>query len=71
MKYLPKYPTGGFPSLNEARKWVREFVYWHNHIHLHSGLSFITPYQMHYGLGEGIMQSRIEVYEKARARHPS
>lgn len=70
MKYCPKYPFKGFSSLEDAREWVQRFVYWYNHIHLHSGINFLTPYQRHHGLGEGIMQNRIEVYERARARYP-
>ena len=70
MKYRPKYPFKGFKSLDEARKWVRKFVKWYNYTHLHSGINFITPYQRHYGLGENIMEKRIETYEKAREKHP-
>ena len=70
MKYRHKYPFKGFKSLDEARKWVREFVRWYNYKHLHSGINFITPYQRHYDLGENIMKKRIETYEKAREKHP-
>ncbi len=47
MKYCPEYPSKGFLSLGEARKWVQRFVKWYNSTHLHSGLNFITPYQRH------------------------
>ncbi|MPM44447.1 IS3 family transposase ISSba13 [bioreactor metagenome] len=70
MKYRPQYPSNGFGSLEEARKWVAKFVDWYNYSHLHSGINFITPYQRHYGLGDRIMENRIKVYEAARARHP-
>lgn len=70
MKYRPEYPFKGFTSLEEARKWVEEFVKWYNHDHLHSGINFITPYQRHYGLDKKIMEKRKETYEKAKARHP-
>ena len=70
MKYRPKYPFKGFKSLDDARKWVRKFVKWYNYTHLHSGINFITPYQRHYGLGEDIMEKRIETYKKAREKHP-
>lgn len=70
MKYRPEYPSKGFSSLEEARKWTQSFVKWYNHIHLHSGLNFITPYQRHYGADQEIMKNRIDVYEKAKARHP-
>ena len=70
MKYRPKYPFKGFASLEEARKWVERFVKWYNCIHLHSGINFVTPYQRHYGLDKKIMENRIKVYEKAKAKHP-
>ena len=70
MKYRPKYPFNGFKSLEEARKWVEKFVKWYNKIHLHSGINFVTPYQRHYGLDKKIMENRIKVYEKAKAKHP-
>ncbi len=71
LKYRPRFPFKGFKSLDEARKWVDKFVKWYNNIHLHSGISFITPYQRHYGLDKAIINNRIEVYEKAKAKHPS
>lgn len=70
MKYRPKYPSKGFPSLEEARKWVEKFVRWYNYNHLHSGINFITPYQRHYGLDKKIMARRKEIYERAKAKHP-
>lgn len=48
MKYRPKYPSKGFCSLDEARKWVAKFVRWYNTEHLHSGIKFLTLYQRHY-----------------------
>ena len=70
MKYRLKYPSKGFPSLEEARKWVEKFARWYNYIHLHSGINFITPYQRHYGLDKMIMAKRKETYERAKAKHP-
>lgn len=70
MKYCPEYPSKGFLSLGEARKWVQRFVKWYNSTHLHSGLNFITPYQRHYGLDKRIMDKRIKVYKEAKRQHP-
>jgi transposase InsO family protein len=71
MKYRPKYPFGGFSSIEEARQWVEAFVSWYNLTHLHSGINFITPYQRHYGLDKKILENRKKVYEGSKARHPS
>lgn len=70
MKYRPKYPNKGFSSLEEARRWVKEFVNWYNYTHLHSGINFVTPYQRHYGLDKEVMEKRIETDKKAKAKHP-
>jgi len=70
MKYRPKYPTKGFSSIDEARKWVEKFVKWYNYTHLHSGINFLTPYQRHYGLDKEIVQTRIKTYEEAKLKHP-
>ncbi|MCK8826121.1 IS3 family transposase [Fuchsiella alkaliacetigena] len=70
MKYRPIYPNKGFKNLTEAREWTSKFVHWYNHVHLHSGINFITPYQRHYGLDIDIMQKRIETYQEAKATHP-
>lgn len=43
LKYRPGYPEGPFESLAHARLWVRSFVGWYNHEHLHSGIGFVTP----------------------------
>lgn len=69
-KYRPTFPTGGFSDINEARKWVKEFVNWYNYEHHHSGLKFVTPDQRHKGLDKQIFGNRIRVYEQAKARHP-
>lgn len=70
LKYMPKYPSRGFESLDHARKWVKEFVYWYNQVHYHSGLNFMTPNDRHLGKGYQIMKKRKEVYAQARAQHP-
>lgn len=69
-KYRPEYPSGPFASLEAARDWVRWFVDWYNHEHLHSGIRFVTPAQRHAGDDVDILAKRRAVYEAARARHP-
>ncbi|HZK55460.1 MAG TPA: IS3 family transposase [Desulfosporosinus sp.] len=69
-KYRPNYPIGGFPTINDARTWVKEFVHWYNYNHHHSGIKFLTPHQRHSGQGEEILKKRHLLYEAAKARHP-
>ena len=70
LKYRPEYPRRPFQSLEEARRWVRDFVAWYNHEHLHSGIGFVTPADRHHGRAEAILQGRRDVYADARQRHP-
>jgi transposase InsO family protein len=37
------WPSKGFKLLDEARKWVKEFVYWYNNEHRHNRIKFVTP----------------------------
>lgn len=69
-KYRPEYPSGPFESLEEARAWVRWFVQWYNHDHLHSGIRFVTPAQRHAGDDVELLARRRAVYEAARRRRP-
>ncbi len=69
-KYRPEYPSGPFASLEAARAWVKWFIQWYNHEHLHSGIRFVTPAQRHAGEDVRILERRRAVYEAARARNP-
>lgn len=71
MKYCPSFPERGFTSLEEARKWVERFVNWYNNIHLHSGISFVTPSSRHSGADKEILENRRAVYECAKAKNPN
>jgi transposase InsO family protein len=71
LKYRPAYPYRGFSDIKASRKWVNGFAVWYNGEHRHSGLNFITPDERHDGLGEGIMERRKAVYEKAKADRPN
>jgi len=69
-KYRPNYPSKGFSTLQEAREWVLSFVRWYNNEHKHSGLKFVTPVQRHSGLAKQILESRRNVYARAKQQHP-
>ena len=70
LKYVPSYPSDGFESLEHARSWVRSFVHWYNHEHLHSSLAYVTPEQRFQGHDKTILQKRRKTYEHASSRHP-
>jgi transposase InsO family protein len=69
-KYSPGYPPHGFGDIEAARLWVLKFVTWYNTVHLHSGISYVTPEQRHSGLAEAILVQRQALYAEARDRRP-
>lgn len=70
LKYRPEYPSDGFATLDDARRWVESFVHWYNHEHQHSAIGFVTPADRHAGADLEILEARGCVYERARRRHP-
>ena len=70
VKYHPRWPSEGFKSLDEARQWVKEFVYWYNNEHRHSRIKFVTPNQRHDGLDIEILVKRKVLYQQKRNEHP-
>ena len=71
LKYRPSYPSKPFKNLEEARKWVSDFVHWYNFEHLHSGIGFVTPADRHSGTSSKVLENRKEVYKLAKKNHPS
>jgi putative transposase len=69
-KYRPDFPNDGFKDIEEARKWVFQFVQWYNYEHKHSGIKYLTPHQRHSKQGDEILNKRKEVYEQAKLKHP-
>ena len=70
LKYHPGIPEKPFESLEQARRWVSEFVRWYNEIHRHSGLRFVTPGQRHRGEDGAILEQRQSLYLAAKAQRP-
>lgn len=69
LKYQSTYP-GYFDTIEESREWVNRFAYWYNHEHMHSGISFVTPHERHYGKDIEILKARQETYQKACETNP-
>lgn len=69
LKYTAGYPKT-FSSIEEAHKWVENFVNWYNFEHRHSGIKFVTPMQRHNGEDKKLLGKRIETYKKAQQNHP-
>lgn len=69
LKYCPEFP-GEFGSVEDARSFCRRFFDWYNKEHYHSGIALLTPYMVHYGQAESVLQKRTVVLQQACARHP-
>jgi putative transposase len=70
LKYCPQYPEKGFESVDNARKLMKKFVHWYNHIHLHSSIRFVTPHARHYGEDVEVLENRKLVYAVAKSKNP-
>lgn len=69
MKYRPEFPER-FGSTEDTRAFGRVFFPWYNDEHHHSGLGFLTPAVVHYGLAEVVREERKRVLIAAYAAHP-
>ena len=69
MKYSRAYPER-FASIEEARRWMREFVAWYNTEHRHSAIGLLTPEMMHRGQAPQQVAARQTVLDGAYAVHP-
>jgi len=69
MKYRPEFPQR-FGCYQDAHRFLTEFSPWYNHEHHHSGLGYLTPYDVHYGLAEKRREQRAVVLQEAYERNP-
>jgi putative transposase len=71
VKYRPGYPRGAFASMDAAQSWVSAFTKWYNHVHLHSGIRFVTPAQRHALQDPQVLQRRAMLWERSRKKNPA
>ena len=69
LKYRPDFPER-FGSMEDARGFCQTFFPWYNTEHHHSGISFLTPEQVHYGLAKQIVKEREAVLKMAYEIRP-
>jgi putative transposase len=60
LKYCPAFPER-FGTLEDARAFGQVFFSWYNNEHHQSGLGFLTPAVVHYGLAPGVREHRQRV----------
>ena len=69
LKYSPHFPER-FGSLEDGRAFGQDFFRWYNQEHRHSGLGFLTPAVVHYGVAAAVREQRQHVLAAAYAAHP-
>ena len=69
LKYRPEFPER-FGSMEDARGFCQTFFPWYNTEHHHSGIGFLTPGQLHYGMAKQIVKERQEVLKRAYQTYP-
>jgi putative transposase len=69
LKYRPEFP-GRFGSIEDGRAFCQRFFRWYNHQHRHSGISFHTPADVHFGRADQAQLERARVLREAYATHP-
>lgn len=67
MKYSPGFPRRFEGGFEEASAFSTGFFPWYNQIHRHSGIEFLTPEMVHYGLADQVLAERhvrlLQAYE--------
>jgi putative transposase len=69
VKYRPEFPER-FGSLEHGRTVSRDLFAWYNDAHHHSGLSYLTPADVHYGRAAATLAARHRTRVAAYAAHP-
>ena len=69
VKYRPEFPSR-FGALEHARGVSRDLFAWYNDAHHHSGLSYLTPADVHYGRAATVLAARHRTRLAAYAAHP-
>lgn len=68
-KYRPEFPDR-FGSIAHARNVGHDLFTWYNEAHHHSGLTYLTPADVHYGRAATRLDGRHQTRLAAYAAHP-
>jgi putative transposase len=69
LKYRPDFPDR-FGSIEDARAHCQAFFTWYNTVHRHSGIGFMTPEAVHYGLAAELTRQRSITLDAAFLANP-
>ena len=70
MKYRPEFPDR-FGCIEDARAHCQAFFPWYNAQHCHSGIGYMTPHSVHYGLAADMRVIRQASLDAAFLAHPN
>jgi len=70
MKYRPEFPER-FGSIEHARAHCQAFFPWYNAEHCHSGIAYMTPHSVHYGLAADMRVIRQATLDAAFMANPN
>lgn len=70
MKYRPEFPER-FGCIEDARAHCQVFFPWYNDQHCHSGIAYMTPHSVHYGLAAGMRVIRQATLDAAFLANPN
>ena len=68
-KYRPEFPNR-FGSIEHARRVGHDLFTWYNEAHHRSGLTYLTPADVHYGRAATMLEVRHHTRLAAYAAHP-
>ena len=69
LKYRPDFPVR-FGCIEDARNHCQRFFQWYNQSHCHSGIAYMTPATVHFGLAASVYQARAKTLETAFLANP-
>lgn len=69
LKYRPDFPAR-FGSIEDARAHCQAFFAWYNTAHRHSGIGYMTPHSIHYGLAQALRSNRQATLNQAFRANP-
>jgi hypothetical protein len=70
MKYRPEFPER-FGCIEDARTHCQAFFAWYNDQHCHSGIGYMTPHSVHYGLAADMRVIRQATLDAAFLANPN
>lgn len=70
LKYSPGFPRRFEAGFEEAGDFCTGFFPWYNEHHRHSGIAYLTPQMVHYGLADQALAERHIRLQEAYRAHP-